>query len=85
MKLRFEINNNADKYRANVFESKNGTKIIVEKFDTTIRGDDPAYDNNLERFEFSTIAEYEAWLREQGWIDKKKIKKITDFKNVKEV
>lgn len=47
MELRYELNNNADKYRANVFESKNGTKIIVEKFDTTIRGDDPAYGNNF--------------------------------------
>lgn len=84
MKLRYVLNNNANKYMANVFESKNGTKIIVEKFDTTIRGDDPAYGKNFERFEFSTIAEYEAWLQEQDWLEKKKIKKIHDFINVKE-
>jgi hypothetical protein len=84
MKLRYELNNNADKYRANVFESKNGTKIIVEKFDTTIRGDDPAYGNNFERFEFLTIADYENWLNNQDWVIKRKIKKVHDFINVKE-
>lgn len=84
MKLRYELNNNGNKFRANVFETKSGTKIIVEKYDTTIKGDDPAYDNNIERFEFSTIAEYKKWLEKQEWIEKKKIKKIHDFVNVKE-
>lgn len=84
MKLRFTLNSYAEKYRANVFESKNGTKIIVEKFDTTIRGDDLAYDTNVEKFEFSTIADYENWLKNQDWIIKRKIKKVHDFINVKE-
>lgn len=38
----------------------------------------------FKRFEFSTIADYENWLKNQDWIVKRKIKKVHDFIKVKE-
>lgn len=86
MKLRYHLNNNADEFQADVFESKNGTKIKVCKTFIGLKFNE----NNIaehelveEWFEFSTIAEYENWLNNQEWVIKRKIKKIHDFINVK--
>lgn len=52
-------------------------KIIVRKFDNA------NWNCTHEDFEFDTINDYENWKREQKWI--RKVKKVSDFKNVKEV
>lgn len=86
MKLRFKLNNNADEIFANVYESKNGSKIKVCKTFIGLKFNE----NNIaeresveEWLEFSTIAEYKNWLKNQEWINKKKIKKVHDFVNVR--
>ena len=76
MKIRELINDNTTKYRATAFEHEN--KIVVIKKDTY-----NYYDNSTdERFEFSSIEEYENWKNTQDWIDIKKIEKVSNFKKV---
>ena len=78
MKIREQINNNADRFRATTYEHDD--KIVVVKKDTNNYYDD----STDERFEFSSIAEYENWKSSQEWIDLKKVLKVGIFKNVKE-
>ena len=76
MKIRETLNNNGEHYAATVFEHEN--KVIVIKRDTFNHFDD----STDERFEFSTIAEYEAWKASQEWIVPKKTRKICRFMKV---
>ena len=76
MKVRETLNNNADHYAATVFEHDN--KVVVIKRDTFNIFDD----STDERFEFSTIAEYETWKAAQEWIVPRKTHTLCHFKNV---
>lgn len=76
MKIRQTLNNNADQFAATVYE-KSG-KIVVIKRDTFNH-----YDNSTdEKFEFSSISDFEKWKTAQEWIIPKKIKIISPFKTV---
>lgn len=52
-------------------------KIIIKKFDNA------NWNCTSETFEFDTINDYENWKRKQNWV--RKVKKVSDFKSVKEV
>lgn len=76
MKIRETINNNADDFTAVTFEDNR--KIIVRKDNTSNH-----YDfSDIDYIEFNSIEEYEKWKAEQGWIDKKKVKKVSAFRKV---
>lgn len=76
MKIRQTLNNNAGQFAATVYE-KSG-KIIVIKRDTF-----NYYDNSTdEKFEFSSISDFEGWKAVQEWIMPNQIKIICPFRTV---
>lgn len=76
MKRRQTLNNNAESYTGVVYEDAG--RIVVLKHDSH-----NYYDFSIdERFEFGTVAEYEAWLGTQDWIKPEKTKKIANFQKV---
>lgn len=75
MKLRIQINNNAEKYVASVYEDNN--KIFV------VKSDNQNWNATRETFQFNSIEELDNWVRNQDWINPKKIQLISNFKNVK--
>lgn len=75
MKQRFRINDNTADYIATVYEDRN--KILV------VKSDNVNWNCTSEIFTFDTICDFYSWLAKQDWIDSKKIKFISAFKNVK--
>lgn len=78
MKLRKTINNNACKYTGLVWEDS--FKIIVQKYNVN---DLSLGIPTMITFKFDTISEYEEWIKTQNWI--KKINKVSNFKNIREL
>jgi len=76
MKLRELLNNNAEKYIGDVYQT--GNMILVIKRDTH-----NYYDNSTdEKFLFETMKQYEDWRNTQDWIKVRKIKRVSDFVEV---
>ena len=77
MKLRMQINSNAEKFSADIFEDAG--KILVRKMETNGEGNFA----RAEIFEFETLEKLNNWIKNQEWINNKKIKFVSEFKGVR--